>query len=165
MNEMRPVGAGYFCNCGTRDIDETCRAGLDCCAVKTSGHFVVVDGALRFKSDKYPSCPPGKVPLSVDDQTAQIFLWEYAQIHRIVDAGFSNDLEVALIAAGFVPPPTWKHLKRGSTYMVLNTATAQSAEPIKEGEQVEVYASKPNPSEWHVRRKSEYHDGRFEKIK
>jgi hypothetical protein len=57
-----------------------------------------------FQSDKYPTCPPGKVPLSVRDVTAQDLLWEYARRRRVVDAEFSDDLETALRAAGYVPP-------------------------------------------------------------
>jgi len=59
----------------------------------------------QFQSDKYPTTPPGKVPLSVKDETAQDLLWEYAQRRRVVDAEFSDDLETALRAAGFVPSP------------------------------------------------------------
>lgn len=62
----------------------------------------IVNG--KFQSDKYPSCPSGKVPLSIEDATAQDLLWEYAQRRRAVDAGFSEDLETCLRAAGFVPP-------------------------------------------------------------
>jgi len=58
----------------------------------------------QFQSDKYPTCPPGKVPLSVKDPTAQDLLWEYAQCRRVVDAEFSADLESALITAGYKPP-------------------------------------------------------------
>lgn len=57
----------------------------------------------QFQSDKYPTCPPGKVPLSVKDATAQNLLWEYARRRRPVDAEFSIDLETALIAAGYDP--------------------------------------------------------------
>ncbi len=57
----------------------------------------------EFQSDKYPTCPRNKVPLSVKDLSAQDLLWEYAQRHRQVDAEFSADLETALISAGFVP--------------------------------------------------------------
>jgi len=64
----------------------------------------IVNG--EFQSDKYPTCPPGKVPLSVRDTTAQDLLWEYAQRRREVDAEFSADLEFALRAAGYKPPPT-----------------------------------------------------------
>lgn len=56
-----------------------------------------------FQSDKYPTCPAGKVPLSVKDPTAQDLLWEYAQRRRSVDAEFSDDLETCLLAAGFAP--------------------------------------------------------------
>lgn len=58
-----------------------------------------------FQSDKYPSCPPGKVPLSTNDGSAQDLLWEYAQRRRSVDAEFSEDLETALRSAGYAGPP------------------------------------------------------------
>jgi hypothetical protein len=58
----------------------------------------------EFQSDKYPTCPAGKVPLSVKDPSAQDLLWAYAQRRRSVDAEFADDLETALRAAGFAPP-------------------------------------------------------------
>lgn len=58
----------------------------------------------KFQSDKYPSCPAGKVPLSTKDPTAQDLLWEYAQRRRSVDAEFSEDLEEALRLDGYIPP-------------------------------------------------------------
>lgn len=61
----------------------------------------LVDG--EFQSDKYPTTPRGKVPLSVKDVTAQDLLWQYAQRRRSVDAEFSADLESALVAAGYKP--------------------------------------------------------------
>lgn len=60
--------------------------------------------AEAVQSDKYPTCPHGKVPLSCKDITAQDLLWEYAQRRRAVDPAFSDDLECALRIAGFVPP-------------------------------------------------------------
>lgn len=62
----------------------------------------IIDG--KFQSDKYPTCPPGKVPLSVKDLLAQDLLWRYAQRRRKVDREFADDLETALRAEGFVPP-------------------------------------------------------------
>jgi hypothetical protein len=62
----------------------------------------LIDG--EFQSDKYPTCPRGKVPLSVKDPMAQPLLWLYAQWHRQKDAAFSDDLEMALIAAGYSAP-------------------------------------------------------------
>ncbi len=59
----------------------------------------IIDG--EFQSDKYPTTPRGKVPLSVKDKSAQDLLWEYAQRRRSVDAEFSDDLEAALRTAGF----------------------------------------------------------------
>jgi hypothetical protein len=67
-------------------------------------HLVLIGGQWTFQSDKYPSCPPGKVPLSVKDKAAQPLLWIYAQLRRSIDAEFSDDLETALRAAGYVPP-------------------------------------------------------------
>ena len=55
----------------------------------------------KFQSDKYPTTPRGKVPLSVKDKTAQDLLWEYARRRHQVDAEFSRDLEDALKGAGF----------------------------------------------------------------
>lgn len=75
----------------------------------------MVDG--KFQSDKYPTCPAGKVPLSVEDPMAQDLLWEYARRRREVDSEFSDDLEQSLSLAGYLPrnrvkyrvsvQPTW----------------------------------------------------------
>jgi hypothetical protein len=62
----------------------------------------LIDG--EFQSDKYPSCPRGKVPLSTKDKTAQDLLWEYAQRRRVIDPEFSRDLENALRFQGYRPP-------------------------------------------------------------
>lgn len=68
-------------------------------------HLVIGgDGRKVFQSDKYPSCPAGKVPLSTRDPMAQDLLWEYAQRRREVDSEFSADLEDALKADGFLVP-------------------------------------------------------------
>lgn len=64
----------------------------------------LIDG--EFQSDKYPTCPRGKVPLSVLDPTAHDLLWEYAQRRRAVDEEFSDDLETALRNAGHEPRHT-----------------------------------------------------------
>jgi hypothetical protein len=69
-----------------------------------SEHLVEVDGVLRFQSDKYPTCPPGKVPLSCADPMAQDLLWVYAQRRRPVDGPFSDDLQKALLIEGDVQP-------------------------------------------------------------
>jgi hypothetical protein len=66
------------------------------------GAHINQDG--EFQSDKYPTCPAGKVPLSTKDPTAQDLLWEYAQRRRSVDPEFSEDLEAALKSKGYVPP-------------------------------------------------------------
>lgn len=57
----------------------------------------------QFQSDKYPTTPRGKVPLSVEDPTAQDLLWLYAQRRRAVDAEFADDLKMALQTAGYQP--------------------------------------------------------------
>jgi hypothetical protein len=81
----------------------------------------LIDG--EFQSDKYPTTPRGKVPLSVKDKTAQDLLWEYAQRRRAVDAEFSDDLEAALRAHGFdlkmrEPSSSHPENKPGQTYDV-----------------------------------------------
>ncbi len=62
------------------------------------------DGVEDFQSDKYPTTPTGKVPLSTSDPMAQDLLWEYAQRHREVDCEFSGDLERSLQNRGYRPP-------------------------------------------------------------
>lgn len=57
----------------------------------------------EFQSDKYPTCPPGKVPLSVKDEMTQDLLWEYAVRRFKVDQGFCQDLQTALIHNGYEP--------------------------------------------------------------
>lgn len=61
----------------------------------------IVDG--EFQSDKYPTCPRGKVPLSVKDPMAQDLLWTYALRRVEVDASFSEDLMFALQLVGYHP--------------------------------------------------------------
>jgi DNA-binding transcriptional MerR regulator len=69
--------------------------------VARSAHPHLVEG--EFQSDKYPTTPRGKVPLSCADPAAQDLLWEYAQRHRSIDPQFSDDLEIALKNKGFQP--------------------------------------------------------------
>ena len=57
----------------------------------------------EFQSDKYPTTPRGKVPLSCKDKTAQDLLWQYAQRRRVVDPEFADDLEKALRLQGYIP--------------------------------------------------------------
>lgn len=64
-----------------------------------------IDKDGQFQSDEYPTCPPGKVPLSLKDPAAQDLLWAYAQRRRHVDAEFGDDLEFALKQAGYQPTP------------------------------------------------------------
>jgi len=56
----------------------------------------------EFQSDKYPTCPRGKVPLSTKDPMAQDLLWKYAQRRIKIDPEFSEDLKFALQLSGFV---------------------------------------------------------------
>jgi hypothetical protein len=62
----------------------------------------LIDG--EFQSDKYPTCPRGKVPLSTKDPLAQDLLWIYADRRRPVDPEFADDVQTALRAKGYVPP-------------------------------------------------------------
>ena len=64
----------------------------------------LIDG--EFQSDKYPTTPRGKVPLSTKDPMAQDLLWQYAQRRRAVDAEFADDLERALKIKGYFPNQT-----------------------------------------------------------
>lgn len=80
----------------------------------------------EFQSDKYPTCPPGKVPLSVKDPTAQDLLWEYAQRRRAVDAEFSFDLETVLRAAGYAPPPLHVYTNHEEWYVAANDADLEA---------------------------------------
>ena len=82
----------------------------------------LIDG--EFQSDKYPTTPRGKVPLSVKDKTAQDLLWEYAQRRRAVDAEFSDDLETALRSAGYEPSAA-------------SQAAAQAWRPMSEADETE----------------------------
>lgn len=54
----------------------------------------LIDG--DFQSEKYPTCPRGKVPLSCKDPMAQDLLWRYAERRKAVDAEFASDLKIAL---------------------------------------------------------------------
>jgi len=55
----------------------------------------------KFQSDKYPTCPPGKVPLSTKDPMAQDLLYIYAKRRQRIDAEFSSDLIECLKADGY----------------------------------------------------------------
>lgn len=85
----------------------------------------LVDGKF-FQSDKYPTTPLGKVPLSVKDVTAQDLLWEYAQRRRSVDAEFSEDLQTALLVAGFKSKIAETNLKEGTKALLDNDDAVQA---------------------------------------
>lgn len=86
------------------------RAAPSSCVAHDPGHPHLIDG--EFQSDKYPTCPRGKVPLSTGDLTAQDLLWAYAQRRRVVDAEFADDLEKALRAKGYEPPTESRSVAR-----------------------------------------------------
>ena len=65
------------------------------------GHHLI---GGRFKSDRSPGCPIGKVPVSTRDELAQDLLWELACRYDAVELEFADDLRQALINDGFVPP-------------------------------------------------------------
>lgn len=54
----------------------------------------LIDG--EFKSDKYPWCPKGFVPLKLTDPDARAALKLYAERRRSIDAEFSDDLWKAI---------------------------------------------------------------------
>jgi len=56
----------------------------------------------QFQSDKYPSCPPGKFPLSFTDVKAQPLIWWYSEITQ--DEELANDLKKCLLAVGYEVP-------------------------------------------------------------
>lgn len=62
----------------------------------------LIDG--EFQSDKYPTCPRGKLPLSLKDPMAQDLIWEYAQRRRPVDPEFSADVIEGLRLKGYLGP-------------------------------------------------------------
>ena len=60
-----------------------------------------IDSEGKFQSDKFPGCPPDKVPVGVGDERAQDLLWELARRYEDVDREFSEDLRSRLKARGF----------------------------------------------------------------
>lgn len=85
----------------------------------------LIDG--KFQSDKHPTTPPGKVPLSVEDPTAQDLLWEYAQRRRSVDAELA-DLEAALRIAGYAPEGS--RLRRINGVLVVDSGGGEIPEEV-----------------------------------
>lgn len=99
MNRDNPQ---HLANCRHRprcDEAQSCN-GKPCEAPMSERPHLI---AGEFQSDKYPTTPRGKVPLSCKDPTAQDLLWAYAQRRRVVDAEFADDLEEALRIAGYDP--------------------------------------------------------------
>lgn len=69
-------------------------------SVRDNPHLI--DG--EFQSDKYPTTPRGKVPLSTGDPMAQDLLWVYAQRRRTLDEAFSAAVEEAVRRKGYAAP-------------------------------------------------------------
>lgn len=59
----------------------------------------------------------------------------------------------------------WRHKKRGTTYDIIGSATVQASlpPPLYDGAEVLIYRCREDGLLW-VRRPTEFHDGRFEKI-
>jgi hypothetical protein len=96
----------------------------------------------EFQSDKYPSCPAGKVPLSVRDASAQDLLLEYARRRRPIDAEFSDDLEAALRKAGYeekVQPPV-KRVRINEYQVQLVSEALAKLNPVYDGKPEEARA-------------------------
>jgi hypothetical protein len=83
----------------------------------------------QFKSDKYAWCPPGFLALKLTDRTAQPLIWEYAQQHRPIDSDLSDDLECALVNAGF-EPPLEDHLAR-TIVLALGQASRKTVRAVR----------------------------------
>lgn len=64
-------------------------------------HLKPNEGVVDFQSDKYPTCPVGKVPLSTSDPMAQDLLAEYSRRRRSIDSQFSEALDLALKNRGY----------------------------------------------------------------
>ena len=65
------------------------------------GEHLTADG--EFQSDKYDWCPPGFLPLKLSDRGARDLMWLYAERRRKKDPVFADDLQQALINAGYTP--------------------------------------------------------------
>lgn len=60
-----------------------------------------IDQDGKFQSDKFPGCPPDKVPVGLGDERAQDLLWELARRYEDVDKEFAADIRSRLKARGF----------------------------------------------------------------
>lgn len=59
--------------------------------------------------------------------------------------------------------PTHRHKKRGTVYIHMGSARIQTSTPLKDMDEVEIYIAEDG-SIW-ARKKDEFYDGRFERIK
>lgn len=73
------------------------------------------------------------------------------------------ELRQQALAAREQETERYRHLARGSLYDLVGTAEVQAHEPLPEGEVVQVYRN-AQTGHLYVRRKSEFFDGRFEKV-
>jgi hypothetical protein len=115
LGSVRPdVDGAYFVDKLDRDnvVDALKIADMPGLSA-TMGQPHLIEGA--FQSDKYPTTPRGKVPLSTHDPDAQDLLWEYAVRHRLRDPQFSDDLMTALKNSGFKEPPIYDAEKECAT--------------------------------------------------
>lgn len=66
----------------------------------------LIDG--EFQSDKYPWAGRNFFPAKITDKRLQPMLWAMAQAYREVDAELTEDLEKALLNAGYDPEPKFE---------------------------------------------------------
>lgn len=99
-----------------------------------------INDSGEFQSDKYSTCPAGKVPLSVKDVTAQDLLWEYAQRRREVDAQFADDLEAALTTAGYVSLGVYR-IEDSEKHWVVASTEAEALDLLKDASMIDDYTT------------------------
>jgi len=63
------------------------------------GEHINAEG--MFQSDKYPTCPPDKFPMSFKDPMAQDLIEEYAHRRRGIDADLTEDMLGRLRTLGY----------------------------------------------------------------
>lgn len=88
--------------------------------------------------------------------------------HETADVMLAQSIEITRLRAEVEAlkrdtAPTHRHVKRGTEYRHIGNARVQTDVPLGDMERVEVYQGTGEDDLW-VRRESEFHDGRFEKI-
>lgn len=66
-----------------------------------------------FKSNKYPWCKAGFLPLKLTDETAQSWMWGYALLRGVVDREFLEDVHYALDKLGYRPGRAYRMILLG----------------------------------------------------